>query len=81
MSISDFDTWFEVLKVKEKNNSTWINDAAYKNTYLLELFRNEFEDCWREASEELKRNLKDLKYANEIQRQEIEFLNHKLEEK
>lgn len=53
MSIDNFDTWFETLKVqlKRKEESVNVGSASYKADYVIETLRDKFEECWNNAFE------------------------------
>lgn len=72
MYTDNFNTWFETLKVllRNRNESADFGNASYKADYVVEMFRDEFEECWDNAfeagkessQEEIKRIKSEMSY-------------------
>lgn len=65
-----FDDWFEVAKVRaRKNNETVsIGTTSYKKDAILDLLKNDFEDCYNTANDEIS----SLESENESLRSHLE---------
>lgn len=50
MEIEDFNTWLEVQKVKYKEKDISVGASTYKESYLIDLLKDFFEDCWNTSS-------------------------------
>lgn len=77
MEIEDFNVWIEVQKVKYKDKDISVGSSIYKTSYLIDLFKDFFEDCWNTSSASKNNLIKSLEDENFYLKNRINSLDQK----
>lgn len=91
MCIDNFDTWFEVMQVKSKEESLYAGTTKIHKSIFMDQLKDKFEECWNNAFqagkedrdeevEELKEQIKDLETDNYEWEEHCNHLEEELED-